>query len=288
MMMWMLFFDEQLRGCDAVLVHEWNDPGFVNKLLASKERLGFKALFHDTHHRASSALSEILRFHLHLFDGVLAFGEAVRRIYHDGLGLERVWVFHEAADVKRFFPLDLPKTADVCWVGNWGDEERSRELQEFLIGPAEVLQTRTVVYGVRYPEEALSRLARSGIEYRGYLPNLRAPEVYGSSLLSLHVPRRLYADGLAGVPTIRVFEALACGAALLCAPWNDAEGLFREGKDYLIAENGAQMRDLIADLLRDDERRKQLGENGRETVLARHTCGCRAEQLLEILEEINA
>jgi spore maturation protein CgeB len=281
------FLEEQLRNSDVVIIHEWNDPSVVNEVLALKAKLKFKALFHDTHHRALSAINELLKFHLHLFDGVLAFGEAVRKIYHDGLGIERVWTFHEAADTQRFKPLDLEQDLDLCWVGNWGDGERTKELEEFLMFPAADLQLRTVVYGVRYPEEGLKKLEQAGIEYRGYLPNLRAPEVYARSALSLHVPRKAYTDKLAGVPTIRVFEALACGAPLLCAPWADAEQLFRK-EDYVVARDGAAMEAEMRNLLQDGTARRQIGENGRETILARHTCGHRAEQLLEILGELQA
>ena len=73
------------------------------------------------------------------------------------------------------------------------------------------------------------KLRRVGIGYAGYLPNLSAPEVYAQSRVALHVPRRQYANGLSGVPTIRVFEVLACGVPLVCSPWADTEGLFREG-----------------------------------------------------------
>ena len=282
------FLDEQLQDADIVIIHEWNDPQFANQVLALKDRYGFKAFFHDTHHRAYSALNEILKFHLHKFDGVLAFGEAIRNIYQNGLGIDNVWVFHEAADTDKFHPLHREKSIDVCWVGNWGDDERTRELEEFLIRPAAELGCRTVVHGVRYPEKALEKLSHAGIEYRGYLPNLRAPEVYASSAISLHVPRRQYANGLAGVPTIRVFEALACGAPLLCAPWQDAEHLFRPNEDYLVADDGAAMKSEIAHLLKDARARTQLGEAGRNAVLARHTCRHRAEQLVGIFEEMSA
>ena len=68
-------------------------------------------------------------------------------------------------------------------------------------------------------------MEQAGIEFRGYLPNLEAPRVYATSALTIHVPRRQYANGLSGVPTIRVFEALACGIPLVCSPWEDAEQL---------------------------------------------------------------
>lgn len=281
------FAARELRGADVVIIHEWNEPQVVNTILGLKRQLKFAALFHDTHHRAYTSPRDILKLHLHLFDGVLAFGEAITRIYLDGFGVPRAWTFHEAADAERFRPLDTPRNADVLWIGNWGDEERSHELEEFLIGPATAMPERKVaVHGVRYPEHAIERLQSAGIEFRGYLPNLSAPEAYSGSALSLHVPRRYYTNGLSGIPTIRVFEALACGAPLVCSPWSDAEGLFRAGEDYVVATDGAAMAAEIEHLLRDDTARRQLAENGRQTVLARHTCMHRAQQLQEICEEV--
>lgn len=279
---------EELKDADVVVIHEWNEPRVVNTILSLKSELGFRALFHDTHHRAYTNAGEILRFRLGDFDGILAFGDTIRRIYLEGFGVPRAWTFHEAADVENFKPQPSEKYNDVVWVGNWGDEERTRELQEFLMGPAASLpQHKFVVHGVRYPSEGLRQLTAAGIEYRGYLPNLSAPEIYAASKLSLHVPRRQYTNGLSGVPTIRVFEALACGIPLLCSPWSDVEGLFRPGQDYEVVPDGAAMKSGIDRLLRDEAARRQMGESGRATILARHTCEHRAEQLLDICEELN-
>jgi spore maturation protein CgeB len=281
------FVEEEMRGADIVVIHEWNEPRVVNAILAQKKRLGFRALFHDTHHRAYSSAGEILRMPLHLFDGVLAFGEAITRIYADGFGIPRVWTFHEAADVEHFRPIECEKNCDVIWIGNWGDEERTRELHEFLIGPARALPARRfVVHGVRYPEHAQQELWNAGIEFRGYLPNLNSREAYASSLLTLHVPRRQYANGLSGIPTIRVFEALACGIPLLCSPWEDLEGLFRPGQDYVCLPNGAAMAAEIERLGRDEAARRQIASSGLETIRNHHTCAHRAAQLIEICEEL--
>lgn len=278
---------QELCGADVVIIHEWNDPEVVTAVLSLKAELGFRALFHDTHHRAYSNPREILRMPLGQFDGVLAFGEAIRRVYTDGFGIERAWTFHEAADVSHFAPQPREREIDLLWIGNWGDEERTSELKEFLIEPvAQLRPAKAVVYGVRYPEEGKAALADAGIEYRGYLPNLAAPEVYGQSALSLHIPRRQYANGLSGVPTIRVFEALACGTPLVCAPWQDAENLFRPGDDYVVVNSGAEIKAKLKWLLRDDAARRQIAANGRETILQRHTCAHRASQLTAICEEL--
>lgn len=281
------FLETELQGTDVVLLHEWNEPSVVNSVLALKKKLGFVALFHDTHHRAYTRAGEILKFDLHLVDGVLAFGEAIRRIYADGFGVPRVWTFHEAADVNQFRPLQLSREIDVLWIGNWGDEERTRELREFLIGPARALpERRVVVHGVRYPLEALQQLKEASIEYRGYLPNLFSPQVYASSAMSVHIPRRQYANGLSGIPTIRVFEALACGIPLVCSAWSDEEHLFHPGEDYLLVNDGREMKATIEHLLNDEAARRQIGERGLRTIRERHTCAHRARQLISICEEI--
>jgi spore maturation protein CgeB len=280
------FLLNQLKDVDVVIIHEWNDPHVVNTILSVKPQLKFKALFHDTHHRAYTNAGQILKFHLHLFDGVLAFGEAIRRIYAEGFGVRHVFTFHEAAAHDQFYPRRANKDVDILWIGNWGDEERTRELYEFLIRPATELGAKTVVHGVRYPEQAVTALHEAGIEYRGYLPNLQAPEAYARSVLSLHVPRRQYSNGLSGIPTIRVFEALACGAPLLCGPWSDVEGLFRPGQDYIVAQSGEQMRAEIDRLLKDDHAREQIAASGLETIRKRHTCAHRAQQLTQICGEI--
>jgi spore maturation protein CgeB len=281
------FLKRELQDADVVVVHEWNSPEVVANILSLKSHLGFRALFHDTHHRAYTNPGEILKFPLAEFDGVLAFGEAIRKIYSDAFGVKRVWTFHEAADTAHFFPAVVEKETDVAWIGNWGDEERARELEDFLIHPAAALRERKfVVHGVRYPDDALARLSNSGIEFRGYLPNLRVAEMFARSRVSLHVPRRFYANGLSGIPTIRVFEALATGSPLVCSPWSDTEGLFRPGQDYICVPDKAAMISELTNLLQDESARQHLAASGLETIRARHTCAHRAEQLQEICREL--
>jgi spore maturation protein CgeB len=280
------FAADELRGADIVLVHEWNKPEVVNTIVSLKAKLGFRALFHDTHHRAYTSAKDILKFNLRDFDGVLAFGEAIRKIYVEGFGVKNAWTFHEAADTAHFRSVAANKDTDVIWVGNWGDEERTRELEEFLIQPAAKLRPKFAVHGVRYPAAAQARLQAAGIEYRGYLPNLEAPQAYGRSLITLHVPRRFYANGLSGVPTIRVFETLSCGIPLVCAPWTDIEGLFSEGEDYICVDDGCAMEAEMRHLLADQRAREQLAAHGFKTIQEKHTCAHRACQLIDICEEL--
>ena len=129
-------------------------------------------------------------------------------------------------------------------------------------------------------------LASHGARYRGWAPNALAPAIFARALATVHVPRRFYARQLPGIPTIRVFEALACGTPLVCAPWDDAEGLFRPGTDYLVAETSAKMTGFLADLAADPAMRDELAARGLETILARHTCAHRVDELLAIVGRV--
>jgi spore maturation protein CgeB len=276
----------ELRGADVVVVHEWTAHEVIHELQNLKRQLGYNLLLHDTHHRAYTAPESIGVFRIQEFDGVLAFGEVLRQIYLHKFGAARVWTFHEAADTKRFCPKNADQPHELFWVGNWGDDERTQELQEFLIRPLSQLTSTRAVYGVRYPSSARVQLNQAGIEYRGYLPNLEAPNVYSRSALTLHIPRRSYANGLSGVPTIRMFEVLASGIPLICSPWSDTEGLFRPGEGYLTVSDSSAMLAEICHLLHDSAARAQLANNGVETIRRRHTCAHRAKQFEEICEEL--
>jgi spore maturation protein CgeB len=280
--------DEAVRGADVVLVHEWNEPHVANAIPAAARQAGAVVLFHDTHHRPWSQPEAIARFDLAAFDGVLAFGEVLREVYRDRFAVERAWTLHEAADHVRFRPLDVPKTQDVVWIGNWGDEERTQELRDYWLAPASRhRELRWTAHGVRYPDYALAELREAGVEFRGWAPSLHVPAVFSSARATLHVPRRAYVEALAGIPTIRVFEALACGIPLVCAPWNDAEGLFRPG-DYATAATPAEMEATLLHLVRDEDAARRQGERGLETILARHTCDHRADELLDIIRSLGA
>jgi spore maturation protein CgeB len=143
-----------------------------------------------------------------------------------------------------------------------------------------------MAYGVRYPREGLRMLKQAGIEYGGWVANYKVPEVYSRYRLTLHIPRRPYVEALPGIPTIRPFEALACGIPLISSPWEDSEGLFSPGEDFLIARNGREMKEYVRLLLRRPEIGRRLSENGRRKILQRHTCAHRVQELLAIYEEL--
>ena len=291
--------DSALDDADLVLVHEWNEPGLVKRIGDHRARHGgYRLLFHDTHHRAATAPEEMARFDLADYDGVLAYGEVIRRIYLERGWAARAWTWHEAADVRVFHPPAAEserrssflaqeakkdeRQADLVWIGNWGDGERSEELQTYLLRPARTARLRGSIYGVRYPRAARLQIALARLRYRGWVANHRAPELFARHRLTVHVPRRPYVEALPGIPTIRPFEALACGIPLISAPWDDCEGLFRTAQDYLVARDCAEMREAMRAIVEHPELAEQLRTSGLETIRSRHTCAHRVDELLAI------
>jgi spore maturation protein CgeB len=280
---------DMTAAADVVIVHEWTDPAVVAACGRHRAAGSYRLLFHDTHHRMVTAPDAMAAFDLRGYDGVLAFGAVITELYLARGMIERAWTWHEAADTNTFHPLEhVERRGDLIWIGNWGDGERTDELRQFLIEPVRRLGLGADVYGVRYPDDVRRALEDAGIHYGGWMPNHRAPAAFAAHAVTVHVPRRPYTEALPGIPTIRPFEALACGIPLVTAPWDDDEHLFRPGTDYLVARDGAEMERHLDDILHDADLAAALRANGLETVTGRHTCGHRVDELLKICAELGA
>lgn len=281
-------FDKILADSDLVIVHEWTDAKIIRMLGRLKKKHNYHLLFHDTHHRSATSPEDIEKMELEFYDGVLAFGEVVKDIYLKNSWTEKAWTWHEAADTTVFKPIEnVPEKGDLVWIGNWGDDERTEELVEYLIEPARKLNLKAKMYGVLYPDDALRLLRKSGIEYGGYLPSHQVPEIMSAYSCTVHIPRRAYAKTLPGIPTIRPFEAMACGIPLLSSPWLDRENLFREGKDFVMVQNGSEMTRRVEELLNEPAKAQSFSIHGLETIQGNHTCSLRADELMRIYSELS-
>jgi spore maturation protein CgeB len=279
-----------LDAADLVLVHEWNDPDIVRRIGVHRIRSGgYTLLFHDTHHRSVTDPASMSSYELDNYDGVLAFGNSIADVYRRRGWASRVWTWHEAADARIFRPIQVQSTeGDLVWIGNWGDDERTSELSEFLISPVSELRLKARVHGVRYPEAARHALSSAGIEYAGWAANFDVPRIFAGFRVTVHVPRGPYAKTLPGIPTIRMFEALACGIPLVSAPWSDTEGLFTPGADFLFARNGTEMKAHLRMLLEEPDTAAELGAHGRATIERGHTCAHRVDELFTIHEQVQS
>jgi hypothetical protein len=123
------------------------------------------------------------------YDGVLAFGEALRERYLKAGWGRQVCVWHEAADGRSFRPMPGElEEGDLVWIGNWGDDERTAELRGVpdraspRPGPA-CHDPRRALPGPR-PRH----LARAGIRYGGWIPNAEAPRAFARHRVTVTFP----------------------------------------------------------------------------------------------------
>jgi len=102
---------------------------------------------------------------------------------------------------------------------------------------------------------------------------------FSSSRLTLNVTRRDMAQ-MGWCPSGRLFEAAACGTAIVSDRWPGIEEFFLPGREILLAETGS---DVIAAMSQDDETLKALGEQARARLLAEHSSQHRAREMVSLL-----
>jgi len=286
-----LSLDDTLKDADVVVVHDRNHPALISRVGRHHRQAGsaYRLLFQDARHHATLASDDPRATLLEDYDGVLTSSDALKRSYEAFGWARKVWTWHEAADTRVFQPAAESgvRSLDVVWAGNWGNGEQASGLTEFLIEPVRMLGLHARIYGSGYPEKALRQLRAVGIDYSGWLANFCLPTMFAMGRVTVNVPRSLRRDGLVPtVPTMRVFEALACRIPLVTAPWDDLDGMFRPGYDFLVAHDCKEMQRHLTELLADADYAQQIAEQGYQTVLAKHTCAHRVEELLAICNSL--
>lgn len=281
-----LDLETTLAGIELILVHEWNDAAIIQKLGEYRRRHPeCRVLFHVTY-GSSSDPRALEAAGLQDYDGALVPGSAMQRLYLQNEWAPQAWVWYEAADTRVFYPRPGAEEGDLVWIGNWTGAERMELVKEFLIRPVSQMGISARVHGSGYPPDALELFKSDGIDYAGWLPNYQVPDLYACYKATVHIPRQSPADTVPGIPTIRLFEALACGIPLVSAPWSDADGLFIAGEDYLAAADGGEAMRHLKMLLEDRPAAEAIAARGLETVRARHTCAHRARELMQIAREL--
>ena len=273
-----------LSRADVVIAHEWNDQWLLETIARARRESAFLFLFHDTHHRALSDPGALHGPWMNDCDAILAFGASLAEVYRRKNWHDQILVWHEAADTSIFKPPALDAIRQgLVFIGNWGDNERNASLVHYLLRAAQISGSSLDVFGVRYPPSARGTLASHHAHYRGYLPNADVPSTFAHYRATVHIPRSYYVKHLPGIPTIRVFEALACGIPLLTAPWDDIENLFGTGS-MLCAHSSTEMERLMQAIQHDDALWHEITENGLHLIQTKHSCAIRVAELISFIE----
>jgi spore maturation protein CgeB len=162
---------------------------------------------------------------------------------------------------------------DLGYLGTYSND-RQPTLTELMLEPARTLSDRRfVVAGPQYPAaiawpDNVTRIT--------HLPPREHRTFYNSQRYTLNITR---ADMIrAGwSPSVRLFEAAACGTPIVSDWWDGLDAFFEPGRDILIARSAEDTEMYLHDV--DEDERREIGRRGRERVLAGHTAEHRAEEL---------
>lgn len=174
-----------------------------------------------------------------------------------------------SVDVQSYMPLDVPKQWDLSYLGTYSDD-RQPTLERLLIEPARARpDLRFVVAGPQYPHGIIWP---NNVERIAHLPPAEHAAFYSASRFTLNVTR---ADMIAAgwSPSVRLFEAAACGTPIISDVWPGLDSVFELESEILPARG----RDEVLAALACDGTR--IGEAARRRVLAAHSAEHRAAEL---------
>jgi spore maturation protein CgeB len=196
------------------------------------------------------------------------------------LGSPCARAFYCLVDEQAYAPQDVPRRWALGYLGTWS-ADRQPVLDELLVEPARRLPGQAfVVAGPQYPEDIAWPASVSRIEH---LPPAEHGAFYNAQRLTLNVTR---ADMVrAGwSPSVRLFEAAACGVPVVSDWWEGLDTFFTPGTEILVARSATEVVEHLAHV--DDERRDQIGAAARARVLAQHTAEHRVDELEEHVAQV--
>lgn len=206
------------------------------------------------------------------FDTYLSFsGGPALELIEDLYGSPRARPLYCSADPDLHAPTPASMRWSLGYLGTYSDD-RQPQLETLLIAPAgQLTHHGFVVAGTKYPQAEWP----ANIERIEHLPPGAHPGFYCSQRFALNITRNdMRALGFS--PSVRLFEAAACGVPLISDSWAGLETIFSPGDEILIAANTCDVVEILKDL--PEERRLRIAANARARVLREHTAEHRARQ----------
>jgi spore maturation protein CgeB len=179
--------------------------------------------------------------------------------------------------MHRRTAVDPEFACDLSYLGTYA-ADRQPKLMDFLNGAAQLLpQGRFLVAGPMYPDNTPWA---PNVTRMDHVPPPRHPSFYSSSRFTLNLTRQdMVAAGYS--PSVRLFEAAACGAAMLSDNWPGITEFFTPGLEILLPRDAAEVTAILTSL--SEPERRRLGNAARTRILEAHTSQHRAQEFEEIV-----
>jgi spore maturation protein CgeB len=272
-------FAEPVRAADLVIVGSYVPDGALVGDWVQREARGIKAFYDiDT----PVTLAKLARGeHEYLRPGQIAgydlylsltAGPTLRRLERDS-GSPRARVLYCSVDPELYFREPQPFEWDLGYMGTYSGD-RQPGVERLLLEPARQLPgSRFIVAGPQYPQDIAWP---ANVAYQPHLPPGEHRSFYNRQRFTLNITR---ADMIAAgwSPSVRLFEAAACGTAIISDRWPGIESLLVPGREIVLVDSAA---DVLAALRGIGEKeRLQMSVRARQRILSEHTAAHRAQQL---------
>jgi spore maturation protein CgeB len=210
------------------------------------------------------------------FDLYLSFtGGPTLEVLEEEFGARRAIAFYCLVDPDAYRPMEARRDWDLGYLGTYSDD-RQPALERMLIEPARQAEEEAfVVAGPQYPE---------GIEWPPNVERIEHvapadhPSFYAGQRFTLNVTRaEMRAAGWS--PSVRLFEAAACGVPVISDWWEGLDQIFTPDEEILIADSAQDVLDYLNHVR--ESARRGMAEAARRRVLAEHTAERRCERLEE-------
>lgn len=220
----------------------------------------------DKEYLAAELLTEI--------DLYLSFtgGPLLERLARD-FGVRRARPLYCSVDPDVHRPLPVERRWGLGYIGTYSPD-RQPKLEKLLNEPARRLPAqRFVVAGPQYPSDLDWPVNVETVEH---MPPERHAHFYNAQRFTLNLTRNdMAAAGWS--PSVRLFEAAACGTPIISDNWPGLGEFFRAASDILVAEQTADVCQILTEM--PEEERRDIGAAARRRVLANHTAARRAKEL---------
>jgi spore maturation protein CgeB len=188
--------------------------------------------------------------------------------------------FYCSFDPELYYPEQMPIKWHLGYLGTYSDD-RQPPLQQLMLDAAQQLKDKQfVIAGPQYPQ---SIQWRANVERIEHLPPSEHRAFYNSQRFTMNITR---ADMIkAGYsPSVRLFEAAACGTPIISDYWDGIDAIFEIGTEILISKSADDTMNYLTNISEDE--RKAIGERARKKVLNHHTAAHRAMELEKYYEEV--
>lgn len=207
------------------------------------------------------------------FDLYLSFtGGHCLRVLEEQWGARRARPLYCSVDTALYYPEEQAKRWDLGYLGTYS-LDRQPPLERLMLSLARQRPGKYVVAGPQYPEDINWP---AGVERIEHLPPARHRRFYNQQRFTLNITREdMVRMGFA--PSVRLFEAAACGVPIISDWWEGLDSFFTPGKEILVSASAGETRQYLEDI--DEDSRRAIGEAARQRVLQSHTAAQRAAEL---------